>query len=58
MARIQSVAEVVPDAPDGGTVRIGFAMGPEPVGPQSSVTPEAEKSPKAKGKEASKKGKK
>jgi hypothetical protein len=57
-ARIQSVAEVVPDAPDGGMVKIGFAMGPEPVGPQSSVKPEAEKSPKAKGKEASKKGKK
>ena len=57
-ARIQSVAEVVPDAPDGGMVRIGFSVGPEPVGPQSSVTPEAEKSPKAKGKEASKNGKK
>lgn len=57
-ARIQSVAEVVPDAPDGGMVRIGFAVGPEPVGSQSSVTPEAEKSPKAKGKGASKKGKK
>ena len=57
-ARIQTVAEVVPDAPDGGMVRVGFAVGPDPVGPQSSVMPEAEKSPKAKGKEASKKGKK
>ena len=29
-ARIQSVAEVVPDAPDGGTVRIGSPTGPPP----------------------------
>ena len=30
-ARIQSVAEVVPDAPDGGTVRIGSPTGPPPL---------------------------
>jgi len=40
-ARIQTVAEVVPDAPDGGTVRIG----PPPSGPSPSESPSSASPP-------------
>lgn len=51
-ARIQTVAEVVRDAPDGGTVRIGFGLGPDAGGAKGAVVPEAAQ------KEGSKKAKK
>jgi len=55
-ARVQTVAEVVPDAPDGGTVRIGFGIGTEAPGAVGAVVPAATKNPK--GKDGAKKGKK
>ena len=54
--RIQAVTEVVPDAPDGGTVRVGFGVGPEVGGGQAAPAPVSSKDSKAK--EAAKKGKK
>jgi hypothetical protein len=53
--RVQSMTEVVPDAPDGGTVRIGLGVGPEVGSGQVAPAPVSTKDQK---KEASKKQKK
>ncbi len=54
--RVQPVTQVVPDAPDGGMVQIGFGVGPEVGGGQVAPAPVSTKDQKAK--EAAKKGKK
>lgn len=58
-ARVQGVAEVVADAPDGGMIRVGVTGGPESVSPQPFPTSATTKEKAPKGKEdESKKGKK